>query len=180
MTATGTATPTDFSVVKCDFRDTSTTIGFITLVTGNATANSMDGLFFAQNNIVSLSTAGSTTSISILEAATRVKLLDNTGTYAILADTAALMSASDKNLTQVEIARNIIVRASTTTDGGIVISGTGTAWTGIAYDNLVWHVDVTGGTAIWIPATTNIGLARNFCPLTATADKSGVVNPAAV
>jgi hypothetical protein len=39
FTATGTSTPTDFTVENCEFRDTGAALGFKACVTGNATAS---------------------------------------------------------------------------------------------------------------------------------------------
>ena len=82
FTATGTATPTDFAIDSCEFKDTSSILNFVSIVTGNATANSVDGLSFTRNTVSSLGTTAATTSIKVAAAADRVTISDNVGVYA--------------------------------------------------------------------------------------------------
>jgi hypothetical protein len=65
FTATSTNTPTDFAVERCEFRDGSSSLNFVAIVTGNATANSLDGLRFVGNRISSLGTTAATTAIKL-------------------------------------------------------------------------------------------------------------------
>ena len=178
FTATGTATPTDFVVDSCSFRDNSSILNFLTIVTGNATANSMDGLVFSRNRISSLGTTAATTAIKLLEATRRVQIMDNVGIWAVLNDTAAMLAGSTFNHTDFQFGRNVLNRPNTSSTGGSFISGSGTAWTGTAHDNRMWQLDATAG--IWIPTGTALGFFENYSPITGAADKSGLINPVAV
>jgi hypothetical protein len=178
FTATGTSTPTDFCLDTCEFRDTSSILNALTIVTGNATAHSMDGLTVMNCTISSLGTTAATTAIKLLSVTDRVNLLDNYGNWAILNDTAALLDASTFNVTNFNMGRNVLYRPNTSSTGGSFVSGSGTAWTGHAYDNYMYQLDATAG--IWIPTGTGIGFSQNFSPITGAADKSGLTNPAAV
>lgn len=178
FTATGTATPTDFWLDNCEFRDTSSILNALTVVTGNATANSMDGFKMTNCRISSLGTTAATTAIVLAEAADRVTLTDNYGTWAALNDTAAFLATGANSVTNFDMGRNHLFRPNTSSTGGSFVSSSGTAWTGLCYDNYMWQLDATAG--IWIATGTKLGFLNNFSPITGAADKSGLINPAAV
>lgn len=179
FTATGTNTPTDFAVEGCEFRDTASNKNFITIITDNATANSLSGLRFNSNRISSLGTTAATTAIKFTNAShDRIQCNDNYGNWAVLNDTAAMIAAGANNITNFDFARNVLNRPNTSSTGGSFISTSGTAWTGHAYDNYLYQLDNTAG--IWIATGTKLAFSQNFSPITGAADKSGLVNPAAV
>lgn len=180
MTATSTNTPKDFAVDNCEFRDTSAILNAISVITGNATANSMDGLSFTANRISSLGTTAATTAIKLASATDRVTICDNYGNWAVLNDTAAMLAAGAVQVTNFNFGRNILQRPNTSSTGGSFISGSGNAWTGHCYDNRLYQVDATAG--IWIATGhgTALGFNENYSPITGAADKSGLINPAAV
>jgi len=178
FTATSTNTPTDFEVSHCEFRDTSSILNALTVITGNATANSMDGLRFVGNRVSSLGTTAATTAIKLSSATDRVTIADNYGNSAVLNDTAAILATAANNVTNFELARNVWYRPNTSSTGGSFVSTTGSAWTGHAYDNYFWQVDATAG--IWIPTGTGLAFSNNYSPITGAVDKSGLINPAAV
>lgn len=178
FTATGTATPTDFTIENCEFRDTSSVLNALTVVTGNATANCLDGLKFVGNRISSLGTTAATTAIKTTVANKRISITDNFGNWAVLNDTACMFAAGTANQTDFEFARNRLNKPNTSSTGGSFISGSGTAWTGHCYDNYLWQLDNSAG--IWIPTGTKLAFSQNFSPITGAADASGLINPAAV
>ena len=178
FTATSTNTPKDFAVEDCEFRDTSSILNFLTIVTGNATANSMDGLSFNRNRISSLGTTAATTAIKLAAATSRVQIMDNYGVWAAISDTAAMLDGSSSNHLSFQFGRNVLNRPSTSSTGGSFIAGTGTDWTGTCHDNRMWQLDASAG--IWIPTGTKLGFFENYSPITGAADKSGLINPVAV
>lgn len=180
FTATGTTTPTDFTVENCEFRDTSSILNFLTVVSGNATANSMDGLYFSKNYISSLGTTAATTAIKLSSATDRVSIKDNYGNWAVLNDTAAILAAGTAQITNLDFGRNVLQRPNTSSTGGSFVSGSGNAWTGHCYDNYMYQVDATAG--IWIATGhgTALGFSNNYSPITGAADKSALINPVAV
>jgi len=178
FTATGANTPTDFVVENCEFRDTSSILNFLAIITGNATSNSMSGLGFNRNRISSLGTTAATTAIKILQACARVEIMDNFGVWAILNDTAAMLDASTFSITSFRFGGNVLFRPNTSSTGGSFIAGSGTDWTGVCHDNRLWQLDATAG--IWIPTGTKLGFLENYSPITGAADKSGLINPVAV
>lgn len=178
FTATSTNTPTDLSIESCEFRDTSNVLNFLSLITGNATANSMDGLRFVKNRISSVGTTAATTAIKLASATDRVTVQDNYGNWAVLNDTACMLAAGASAVTNLDFGRNILNKPNTSSTGGSFISGSSTAWTGHCYDNYLWQLDNSAG--IWIPTGTKLAFSQNFSPITGAADKSGLINPAAV
>ena len=178
FTATSTNTPTDLVIESCEFRDTSSILNFISIVTGNATANSLNGLTFDKNSISSLGTTAATTAIKFGAAADRVSIRDNFGVWAILNDTAAMVAAGAHDLTNFDFGRNRLTRPNTSSTGGSFISSTSSASTGHCYDNYMYQLDNTAG--IWIATGTGLSFTNNYSPITGAADKSALINPAAV
>jgi hypothetical protein len=180
FTATGTNTPTDFSIEQCEFKDISAILNALAVFTGNATANSCDGFRFVNNKVSSLGTTAATTAIKLLSNTDRVEIIGNKGASAVLNDTAALLAASTFQLTNFYLGGNIWERPNTSSTGGSFVSGSGNAWTGLAYDNYFYQVDATAG--IWIATGhgSAFGYQNNYSPITGAVDKSGLINPAAV
>lgn len=166
------------SVESNEFQDLSSVLNFLTVVTGNATANSMDWFNFSNNRIHSLGTTAATTALKMLQASNNQTINNNWGTWAVLNDTAALLDYSTFNPLNIEIGGNVLNKPNTSSTGGSFVSGSGTAWTGHAHDNYCWQLDATAG--IWIAAATKLAFSQNFSPITGAAEKSGLINPAAV
>lgn len=177
-TATGTNTPTDFCIDGCEFRDTSSILNFITVVTGNATANSMSGFQFLNNRVLGLGTTAATTAVKMAAAQYRQIYKGNFCNYPALNDTAALVAFGANNQTGLLIDGNNVVRPSTSTTGGSLFSGGSTASSGYVINNYSWHLD--NSAALLAPTGTALGFQNNYCMITGAADKSGLINPAAV
>ena len=177
-TATGTATPTDFTVDSCEFRDTSSVLNFLKTVTGNATANSMDGFTYTGNKVFGLATTAATQAVIIAAATSRTAYLDNFVVYPVLNDTAALVDFGANAQLNLDMGRNKVFRPSTSTTGGSLFSGGSTSSTGYVYDNYSWHLDNSAG--LLAPTGTKLGFQNNYSMITAVADKSGLINPVAV
>jgi hypothetical protein len=177
-TATGTATPTDFVVEGNEFRDTSSVLNFVKTVTGNATANSMDGFTYWNNQVFGLGTTAATQAVIMAAATSRCSYRDNFVVYPVLNDTAALVDFGANNQLNLDMGRNRVFRPSTSTTGGSLFSGGSTGSTGYVYDNYSWHLDNSAG--LLAPTGTKLGFQNNYCMITAVADKSGLINPVAV
>lgn len=178
FTATGTNTPTDLSIEGCEFRDGSSILNFVTIITDNATANSLSGLRFVSSRIKSMGTTAATTAIKFTNAShDRVTITDNYGNWAALNNTACMVAAGANNITQFDFGRNRLNKPNTTSTVGSFISTSGTAWTGHCYDNYLWQLD--GSAGIWIDTGSKLAFSQNFSPITGAADTSGLINPAA-
>jgi hypothetical protein len=180
MTVTGTATPTDFAIENCEFKDTSSVLNALAVFTGNATANSCDGLSITNSRVKSLGTTAATTAIKLLSATDRLTIRGNFGVSAVLDNTPALLDASTFQLTMFELSGNRWERPNTSSTGGSFVAGSGNAWTGMASDNYFYQVDATAG--IWISTGHGaaFGYSNNYSPVTGAVDKSALINPVAV
>lgn len=169
----------DFAIDACEFKDTSSILNALTIITGAALANSVDGLSFTRNRVSSLGTTAATTALVVSTDQKRLKILDNFGNSAILNDTAAILAAGTAQLTDFEFGGNVWNRPNTSSTGGSFISGSGNAWTGHCYDNYLYQIDNTAG--IWIATghSGGLGFSQNFSPITGLVDRSGLINPAA-
>lgn len=177
-TVTGTAVATDFVMANCSFRDTSSVLNFVKVFTGNATANSADGFLFSNNRVMGLATTAATQACIMAAANDRQEYSDNVVIYPVLNDTAVLVDFGANAHTNLIVARNRVVRPSTSTTGGSLFSGGSTTSTGYVYDNYSWHLD--NSAALLAPTGTGLGFQSNYCMITGAADKSGLINPAAV
>ncbi len=178
--ASGTVTSgsQDFAIDTCEFRDTSVILNALSIYTGSSTTNGSSGFQFTRNTISSLGTTAATTAIIAGAAQDRVNISDNFGNWAVLNDTAAMLAAGAFNLTNFQFDRNEINRPNTSTTSGLAISCSGTAWTGQCNNNRIWGLK--NSAQIWINTGTKLAFNQNYCPITAAADKSGLINPAAV
>ena len=177
-TATGTATPTDLTIDNCEFRDNTSALNFVKTVSGNATANSMDGFTYSNNRVLGLATTAATQAVIIASATRRTSYLNNFVNYPVLNDTAALVDFGANNQLDLYMSGNRVVRPSTSTTGGSLFSGGSTGSTGYVVDNYSWHLDNTA--ALLAPTGTTLGFQNNYSMVTGAADKSGLINPAAV
>lgn len=168
----------DFAIDACEFKDTSSILNFLTIYTGAATANANDGFAMTNSRISSLGTTAATTAIVLAAAIDRMNVSGNFGVWAILNDTAAMIAGGAHNMTNFLFSGNVLFRPNTSSTGGSFISSSSTACTGIATDNRMWQLDNTSG--IWIATGTKLGFFENYSPITGEADKSGLINPAAV
>lgn len=175
FTATGTATPTDFSVENCEFRDTSSILNALTVFSGNATANSCDGLRFVANRIRSKGTTAATTAFKLSSATDRVTINENFYEGAVLNNTAALLAHGANVVTNLQMNSNRVVRPNTdTATGGLLITTSSVTNTGMVSNNYCAHADVAA--AILVTAGSIYGMVNNLS--IGDADASGFVLPA--
>lgn len=179
--ASGTLTggAQDFTIDNCEFRDNSSILNALTIFTDNATAQSVAGFSFTRNKISSLGTTAATTAVKLTGAThDRISFVGNVGNWAVLNNTAAMLATGANSMTNFIFDKNEINRPNTSTTSGLAISTSGTAWTGQCNDNRIWGLNNTA--QIWIDTGTKLAFNQNYCPITAVADKSGLINPAAV
>src|ERR1035437_1496765 len=173
-----TAGSKDLCIDNCEFRDTSTVLGFLSVWTTPAIALATDGFTFTNNKIYSLSTVSPTVAITAGAGADRWSIRDNYSTSPVTASTQgpALMAAGAFNFTNFELGRNRFYRPNTSTSLPVGISASGTAWSGHAYDNYFWNLGASTG--IWINTGTKLAFTNNRSQITGAADHSDIVNPA--
>jgi len=175
FTVSGTALATDFTIENCEFREIDATGGFTAVVTGNGTAQCVQGLYVARNRYLGNATTAGTTMVKPVTASNRIRILDNYVDMAVLNDTAALLDAAAVTLLQLEIARNVVYRPNTETgSGGLMFMGSAGTWTGHIYDN---YGKVTEAASILVgPVSRALGFTNNL--ITGATDASGFLLPA--
>lgn len=176
IVSTFTVTAKDFTLHNCQIRATATNMNFLHVVDTGTVDNASDGLtvldcewFEPDAATLAFALVDSTADRWDVEGNTMV-------TGNATADTAALFTcATGKNLTNLRVLRNNIdVTGNAASTAGTLITGDGTAGTGIiAYNNLK-HLDAT--TEILITATHTWGLFENRA--TAVANAQGYLLPA--
>lgn len=164
----------EFAVNNCEFRDTSSILNFLTIVT-TTVAVVADGLVFTNNRVSSLGTTAATTMVKIVGTHDRVAINDNLYVGAVLNNTAALLAHAALVVTNLEMARNKVFRLNTdTATGGILITTTSTTNTGMVYENYIKCADAAG--IILVTAGCKYGMFQNL--VSGEADTSGFVLPA--
>ena len=178
--ASMTSSPTDFAIDNCEFRDTSSVLGFLSVFTTASTANSSDGFQLTRSIWSSLGTVSPTVAITAGAGHDRWIIADNMMNSPITATTQGpiLMAAGAFNFTNFMLARNRCQRPNTSSSIPCGISCSGTAWTGLAYDNYFGAVPT--GTGVWINTGTKLSFINNYSQITGAADKSALINPSAV
>jgi hypothetical protein len=175
FTTTGTALSPDLLLDTIEFRDSSATTGFLAGYTTNSTANSWDGFTMTNCKFYGLGTLTRTAVVSTV-ACDRLTLTDNFG-QSLQTTVAMLMTTAATNNTNCNIARNKFQGAHTSSTLACGISGTGTAWSGIAENN--YFFSLASGTGIWIPTTTKLALFQNYAPIAGAYATQGTLNPLA-
>ncbi len=172
-----------FALDQCEFRDTSSTLGFLTIMSGGAcnTANAMDGFSMTRCNWWSSSTVSVTCAIVTTAGHDRWVLADNNMVSPTTAGTEGpiMLATGAGNMTNITIARNRTQRLGVSTTIPCGISTSGTSWTGHAYDNY-FGTGLSGATGIWISTGTKLAFSQNFSMITRAADKSALINPVQV
>ncbi len=165
----------DFALVNNTFRDTSSSVHFLAIVTTGATNNAADGLRIQGNEWQGLAVAPGPF-ISVLGNLSFLRVLGNYVVMASTDDEGSFITLSSKVLLQAEIGWNKhIVVGSTGAAVGIFLTGSATTCTGIVHNNYVSSLDTTGE----LIATAGTGLSYFANLYTGTADTSGKVWPLA-
>lgn len=163
-----------FEVLNCEFRDTSSILNFLTIVTTTVSVNA-DGLKFNGNRLKILGTTAATTPIKVLGTMDRITIDDNFITKAVLNNTSCLLAHGALVVTNLEMARNRIFSANTdSSTGGFLITTSSTTNSGMVFDNYVQGLDVAA--AIMVTVGSLYGMFNNLYD--GDADKSGFVLPA--
>jgi hypothetical protein len=171
---------TDLTIDNCEFRDNSAILNFVACLKVGTTANIADGLQFTNNKVIGLSSspAAGTTAVVVASDTDRMYIAGNTCIHnTTLVQTAVLLAGGALNHTHLVIEKNKTFRPSTDTTGELMTSSS-TACSGIVSDNYCAHLDNTGG--LLIPTGTKLAFFQNFSMITGAADKSALINPAAV
>lgn len=164
----------EFQVVECEFRDTSSSLNFLAIVTTTVSVNA-DGLVFNSNRIQMKGTTAGTTPIKIAGTIDRVTINTNFVTKAVLNNTSCLLAHGALVVTNLEMDNNKIFSANTdSATGGFLITTSSTTNTGMVMNNKVQGLDTAA--AILVTAGSKYGMFNNLYD--GDADASGFVLPA--
>lgn len=168
-------TAKDFQLIGCEFRDTSSILGFLFIVTTDTTSNDADGLVIDSCYISSTSAAGVIGLVSFLGTNDRCRIQNNVYLSLSTSTAAIIPIATGKILTNFVLSKNRIKLVSTTgATTGIVITTNGSTNTGIVSDNYVAALDDTSP----LLATASSGLYFFNNLYVATQNASGFLLPA--
>lgn len=171
----------DITIDNCEFRDSSATTGFLGLVTqAGTTANALDGFTFTNNKVFhNLTTVTNVVAaVTFTGAVDRLNFSNNSIVQLTANNNVALGFAAGANaLTNATISGNRTASVNTGTTAGELFSGSSTACSGLVSDNYSGHLAATG---LLAPIGTKLKFIQNFCHITGAADKSALINPAAV
>lgn len=163
-----------FEVLNCEFRDTSSALNFLAIVTTTVSVNA-DGLKFNGNRLKITGITAATTPIKILGTIDRVTINDNFITKAVLNNTSCLLAHAALVVTNLEMSRNRIFSANTDSSGGaLLITTSSTTNTGMVCDNYVQALDTAA--ELMVTAGSKYGMFNNLYD--GDADASGFVSPA--
>lgn len=173
---------TDFAVDNCEFRDGSTTLNFVSVLTIGTTANISDGLSFTNNKVFGIMAVptAATTALKTASAAARWNLSGNFISHnVLLAATPCLLAAGALNITNSIIRANVVCRPNTDASNPLLISNTGTGWGGtMIADNYCGQL--SGLTGLVMNVSSKASFVNNYAMISGAADKSASVNPVAV
>lgn len=168
-------TAKQFRVEGSEFLDTSSVLHFVSLVSTTTTDNAADGLAFVGNLVYGLA-ATDGPCVVVAGNILRLNISDNVVDKAVTNDAAHLVSLAAKAATGARIERNRCTFAALSNQSaGTLITGSGTASSGIVADNYVAQIDTS--TALIATAGTKLSFIQNF--MSGAADKSGTIFPAA-
>jgi hypothetical protein len=162
-----TVSAKDCTIDKCEFRDESDALHFLSCILTNTTNNGCDGLTVTNCKRSGLA-AAATAFISILANEDRVTLTNNLVVDAgATGDVGHFLIMAAKVVTNAEISHNkLILPACSAIAVGAFMTGSSTTSTGVVHNNYVHLIDTTS--AIFCTATLTFGLFENY--------QSGLVN----
>lgn len=175
VSGTITTKARDFAIDHCEFRDVSSSLNALSIMTLTSVANAEDGFQFTNNRVDSKSTTAATYAIVQAADIDRMIIAGNFGVHAILNDKPAIIECASNEMTNVEIAYNNWFRANTSSTNGSFVGSPGTSCTGLAHHNFFSQRHTSA--AIWIKTGHGLGMAENFSEIAYAADKNAAANP---
>lgn len=173
--ASGTVTSVcrGVSILGCEFRDLSSTLGFLSAVTTSATNNAADGFSFIGNTFNGLSTSA-TSAITQSGNVDFMTLAQNVVNLAVNDTNATLLAKTTKVNKGLTVSGNRCYRPNTVNTNGQLISTTSTTDTGQIVDN--YQLGGSAAVGLLIPTGSKLGFQNNY--IQQAADKSGIILPA--
>lgn len=169
-------TASDFLLSGCEFRDTSSILNFVAIVTSDTTTHDADGLTITLCKRIGAGADTNTTIVSMLGTNDRLVISSNYFTHNAVTAGGLMIIATGKIVTNADINSNLInLLGASSSTSGIIITTNGTTNSGVLRSNMIQSLDQT--TEILVTATSGFIFMNNF--YSGTADKSGYLLPAA-
>lgn len=169
-----TTTAKDFTIDKCEIRDTSSALNFLNIVDTNTTTADTDGLMITNSLDLRLGATSNTTVIKMDGTNARLIFQGNYSTHAATTAAGFMIIATGKVVTRALIRDNIFdyVGATGLTTGTLITTD-GTTNSGVIVGNKVFDLDATS--EILVTAASGFHFWENYS--TAVTDASGYIVP---
>lgn len=166
-------TATEFQLMDCEFRDTSSSLNFVAIVVTNTTSNNADGLVINSCKFMLLATSGATKLVSALGTNNRWFIQNNYYATPTTNAGAVMPIATGKVITNLIFDSNMLILVNAAgTATGVIITTNGSTNSGYFSNN---KIQVATTTPLWITASSGFIQTSNLA--THTADKSGYPMP---
>lgn len=167
----------DFALLDCEFRDTSSILNFVNIIDTNATTNAADGLRMERCKRIGAGATNNTTIIKMDGTNDRLTVKDCYFAHNSTTDGGLFMViAAGKVVTNALIENNTMNFVGTAAGtAGIIITTNGSTNSGIIRRNAIKSLDAT--TEILVTASSGFIFDQNY--YAGAADKSGYLLPAA-
>lgn len=171
-------TAKDFAISMCEFRDTSSSLNFVALVSTDTTSDDADGLTLESNKILTLNASAAFSMVLMKGTNDRVYISGNSLTNPSVSTTGgmAMQIATGKLVTHLLMQSNVFnLTQATGLTAGVLITTNGSTNTGVLSGNFVQGLDDT--TPILVTASSGLRYFNNY--YAGTSDASGFLVPAA-
>lgn len=169
-------TAPEFTLENCEYRDTSSILNFVAIVTTDTTSQDAAGLTISKCRRIGAGATTNTTIISMLGTNDRLTIEDNYFAHAAITEAGLMIIASGKVVTNASIRRNVCnLVGNSSSSTGVLITTDGSTNSGVISENFIQQLDAT--TEILVTAGSGFIFFNNYS--SAVADKSGYLLPAA-
>lgn len=168
-------TATDFQLLNCEFRDTSSVLNFVAIVDTDATSNHADGLVIQGCKRIGAGATTNTTIVKMDGTNNRLQVKGNYFNHAAVTAAGLMIIATGKVVTNMEIVGNVILLVGATNlTTGILITTDGSTNSGYLQGNAIQGLDDT--TPILVTAASGLRFYDN--KYSSNAGASGFLLPA--
>jgi hypothetical protein len=164
-----------FTIDRCEFRDLSTILNFLTVFTAGTGANSVDGLMITNSQFNGLGSTAATALVTLDQNVDRITIQNCYVTHALAANSGLiLLSTTSRVLTRLLIDSNVCNLVGADAATGVLLITAAVTNTGVVSNNFI-HATRAIASAQLVSAGSKLVFFQNFYNL--TDDKSGVLIP---
>ena len=171
------STAKGFTLINCEFRETSNVLDFLNIIKSTGAANTVDNLYVQGNVWNGLGTTSVNSFILTANDINDAEIYNNTVILARTATAPILMTVTAGVLTNLNCVGNNVSSLQTATTTGALIGVSGTTGTGMIAYNFAGTLQATAASDLLVTAGHKFAFVQNFTA--GAADKSGILVPAA-